>query len=139
MTGGKAINDVCTHPIILVGPFNEITLSSKSSSATPWASVWMFPRSPTCRVLLVGAPCVLLKGLKWGPADAHPFVVSPAALLISVPSSELTSAHHECVSENSHVLHMESAKNTGVEACGVARNLDGPSSCRLVKVYDTAH
>lgn len=37
----------------------------------------MLPRSPTWRMAASGPPCSILLGLKWAPADVHPFVLSP--------------------------------------------------------------
>lgn len=43
----------------------------------PPASAMTLPKSPACLVASVGAPCVILFGLKCGPVDMHPLVVSP--------------------------------------------------------------
>lgn len=45
--------------------------------ATPCALGSMLPKSPAWRTAASGAPCSLPCGLKWGPADMHPFVLSP--------------------------------------------------------------
>ena len=44
------------YPMMLRGPFREINLSVSVKFAVPDASLWMFPRSPTCRSDAVGAP-----------------------------------------------------------------------------------
>lgn len=51
--------------------FSYVTLVGPS----PLAS--MLPKSPTCLFSSLGAPCSLPQGLKWGPADVQPLVLSP--------------------------------------------------------------
>ena len=70
--------------MILNGPFSVITLSVNEKLATPDELDWIFPRSPTCLFVSLGAPCVLLNGLKCAPADRHPEVASPSWLVIAI-------------------------------------------------------
>lgn len=55
-------------------------MSSNEKVATPFESLSMFPKSPACRFLSVGAPWVRLNGLKCGPAERQPLLKSPEAL-----------------------------------------------------------
>jgi hypothetical protein len=60
--------------------FSPINLTNKSCLvplATPEPSVLMLPKSPTCLSSSSGAPWVLENGLKCGPAEVHPLVLSP--------------------------------------------------------------
>ena len=70
---------------MLKAPFSEMRLSSNDKVATPFESVSMFPKSPTCLFWREspGDPCVTSNGLKWGPADKQPLLRSPAALSAS--------------------------------------------------------
>ncbi len=52
-------------------------LISNAPFPLPLSSVLKLPRSPTWRVESEGAPCVLPKGLKCGPAEVQPLVLSP--------------------------------------------------------------
>lgn len=65
------------RPKMLEFPVKEICLSVISTLAVPEASATMFPKSPACLTSWVGPPCSLPWGLKCGPADMHPFVLSP--------------------------------------------------------------
>lgn len=65
------------RPKMLKLPTSEMFLSEISTLATPESSATTFPKSPACLTSCVGPPCSLPKGLKWGPADMHPFVLSP--------------------------------------------------------------
>lgn len=65
------------RPTILLAPFNEINLSDKLILAIPSEPASIFPKSPTWRTAASGAPCSTFVGLKWGPADVQPFVLSP--------------------------------------------------------------
>lgn len=76
----KSSMSACTttvRPKMLLAPANEIKLSVISILATPDASAWTLPKSPTWRSAEFGAPCSLPVGLKCGPADVHPLVLSP--------------------------------------------------------------
>lgn len=64
-------------PKIEFSPNRVANLSVLVPLATPLPLVLMLPKSPTCLVSSSGAPCVLPNGLKCGPADVHPFVLSP--------------------------------------------------------------
>ena len=64
-------------PRIEVGPISLTKLSVLEPLATPSALVGMLPKSPTCLFSSSGAPWVFLKGLKWGPAEVQPLVLSP--------------------------------------------------------------
>lgn len=66
-------------PKTLCSPNNLIKESCLVPLATPLASVVMLPKSPTCLTSSSGAPWVLENGLKWGPAEVQPFVLSPKA------------------------------------------------------------
>lgn len=65
------------RPTMLLAPLSEINLSVMFTLATPDASASMFPRSPTWRTAASGAPCSFFVGLKCGPDEVHPFVLSP--------------------------------------------------------------
>lgn len=65
------------RPKMLSFPLSEICLSVMSIFATPASSAMTFPKSPACRTPWVGPPCSFPNGLKWGPADMHPLVLSP--------------------------------------------------------------
>ena len=69
-----------TYPTTLSGPLRVTKESSIVNLASPCASLWMLPRSPTWRDVSLGAPCILLKGLKCDPAEAHPEDRSPPVL-----------------------------------------------------------
>lgn len=58
-------------------PINLTRASCLVPLATPSESVTMLPKSPTCLFSSSGAPWVLPKGLKWGPAEVQPLVLSP--------------------------------------------------------------
>jgi len=64
-------------PKIEVGPYNLTNLSVIEPFAKPEASVLMLPKSPTWRFSSDGPPWVLEKGLKCGPAEVQPLVLSP--------------------------------------------------------------
>lgn len=65
------------RPTMLFAPLNEINESVMLILATPLASASTLPKSPTWRFWAVGAPCSLPDGLKCGPAEVQPFVLSP--------------------------------------------------------------
>lgn len=76
----KSSISACTttvRPMMLFGPLNEIWLSVMLILAEPLAPASIFPKSPACRISASGAPCSFLFGLKCGPADVQPFVLSP--------------------------------------------------------------
>ena len=59
------------------GNEKKLTWTSSSSNTQPSAVATTLPRSPAWRFSSVGAPWSLPAGLKWGPVDMHPLVVSP--------------------------------------------------------------
>lgn len=65
------------RPKIEFGPVREICESLISTLATPSALAITLPRSPACLLSSVGPPCVLPAGLKCGPAETQPLVLSP--------------------------------------------------------------
>ena len=67
------------RPKMLFSPSSDMNLSQILIAALPFSSAITFPKSPACRAPLgsSGAPCVQPSGLKWGPADVQPSVLSP--------------------------------------------------------------
>lgn len=59
-------------PMMDWGPAKSIILSVMLILATPSSPAVTLPRSPTCLSASSGAPCSLLKGLKWAPALVQP-------------------------------------------------------------------
>ena len=72
--------------------------------------VHTLPMSPAWRTASVGAPCFILAGLKWGPVDMQPLVVSPNSwmwnpwLPASRPSTRAAYSFH-FLYERSHGKH----------------------------------
>jgi len=64
-------------PKIEFWPINLTNKSCLEPLAIPDASVVTLPKSPTCLLSSSGAPCSLENGLKWGPAEVQPLVLSP--------------------------------------------------------------
>ena len=126
-------NQEGAHPTILVRPFKEIKLSVRTKSATPDASLWMFPRSPTCRAVSFGAPCVFPYGLKWLPADRHPPLRSPDTLSRQSALQQPDKDRQFCA------LDMESARGVGVETFDVSGDLHGLSRCGLLEGHGARH
>nr|ACR34401.1 unknown [Zea mays] len=67
------------RPMIEWGPARGIWLSVILTLTTPSSPAVTFPRSPAWRSSSSGAPCSLPTGLKCGPVDMQPLVVSPSA------------------------------------------------------------
>lgn len=120
---------------MLVRPFKEIKLSVKTKSATPDASLWMLPRSPTWRAVSFGAPCVLPYGLKWLPADRQPPLRSPDTLSNRWKSAlqQLDEKIQMCA------LDVESACGVGIEAFDISGDLDGLSRRCLFEGHGARH
>mmetsp|Transcript_40158 Transcript_40158/g.99400 ORF Transcript_40158/g.99400 Transcript_40158/m.99400 type:complete len:228 (-) Transcript_40158:35-718(-) len=64
------------RPTMELAPLRGICTSVMVKSHASAVAVTL-PRSPAWRSALVGAPCTILLGLKWGPVDMQPLVVSP--------------------------------------------------------------
>ena len=78
----RSSTSACTTtvlPKMLLSPVSDMNLSVMSIAAFPLSSAITFPKSPAWRDPLAssGAPCVHPSGLKWGPADVQPSVLSP--------------------------------------------------------------
>ena len=54
-----------------IAPLKRMSGSVQSRWALPSLSAVTFPKSPTWRSLLIGAPCGIPSGLKWPPAESH--------------------------------------------------------------------
>ena len=78
----RSSTSACTttvRPKMLLAPVREMNVSDMLIATFPSASAITFPKSPACRAPFgsSGAPCVHPSGLKWGPADVQPSVLSP--------------------------------------------------------------